>query len=163
MNKDKRIEKYELMSMDQLEKLLVGKFNRSIVLRDLYRDPFDNVVGKCIACGKIKTINMSYDLYDCCASHYFLSDRYASTRFDRVNVNLGCRHCNKELSGNLAKYKIGLVQKVGPEEFEALEIRHNQIFKPTWKFLVDMIFESEEISKQRIKELRLEPLKISIN
>ena len=151
------------MSMDRLHELAVSKFNKSIVLRDLYRDGYDNVMAKCISCEVKIVISTSYDLGRVCAGHYFLSDRYASVRFDRDNVNLQCNQkCNRQLSGNLSKYKIGLIEKIGEERFELLEIKHNQIFKPTWKFLVDMIFESEEISKQRIKELRLEPLKIRI-
>jgi hypothetical protein len=85
----------------------------------LLRDSTDGVTIKCIACGKIETLDRSN------VSHY-ISRRYMATRFDLHNVHLSCVACNKWKSGNLIQYRKALVEKYGEKEVNRLESIYKQ-------------------------------------
>ncbi|MEG2041192.1 MAG: recombination protein NinG, partial [Hafnia sp.] len=42
-------------------------------------------------------------------------------RYTEDNINKQCHHCNVQLSGNQQQYRLGLIEKIGPERVEALE------------------------------------------
>lgn len=82
-------------------------FNKFIRLRDAHLP--------CISCG-----NHSSNQY--AAGHYRTVGSAPHQRFDERNVNRQCnRYCNLELSGNIIKYRQGLVAKIGLEAVEQLE------------------------------------------
>jgi len=70
----------------------------------------------CISCGTTKTIQWD-------AGHYMPAGANAALRFDENNVNKQCCYCNdgSKLSGNLTKYRIGLVKKIGEDAVVSLE------------------------------------------
>ena len=70
----------------------------------------------CISCGTTKTIQWD-------AGHYMPAGANAALRFDENNVNKQCCYCNdgSKLSGNLIKYRIGLVKKIGEDAVVSLE------------------------------------------
>lgn len=74
---------------------------------------------KCISCGKIKP----YDQADC--GHY-INRRHMSTRFDEMNCNAQCRHCNRFDEGNIQGYRKGLVAKYGEQAVNLLELKRHQ-------------------------------------
>ena len=133
-------------------------FSRYIRLRDLEKDPAGNIFGFCIACNKLWEVQqysdgsiINVDRWN--ASHYFRQDLYESIKFDEMNVNLSCYNCNRNLGGNLNLYKINLIKKIGPEEFEKLEIRRNN---PKHYNIVELIKLKEKymmLCKQEIERL----------
>lgn len=67
--------------------------------------------GKCVTCGERSNLQ---------AGHFF----HNVLDFDEENVNAQCARCNKWLHGNLAVYANYLLNKLGQERFEALNLRH---------------------------------------
>lgn len=78
-------------------------FNRWIRERDKNKG--------CISCGAEVTE----------AGHYLSAGHYSALRFNEMNVNGQCTRCNCFLSGNLIKYRQGLVKRYGEEKVLALE------------------------------------------
>jgi len=55
------------------------------------------------------------------ASHYMSVSKSSKLRFNEYNVHKSCQICNTHLSGNLAEYRIRLIEKVGINKVEELE------------------------------------------
>ena len=86
-------------------------FNKYVRFRD---------IGKgCISCGAdcgSASVGGAGD-----AGHFRSRGSAPHLRFDERNVHLQCKRCNRYLSGNVADYRIGLIQRIGLEAVEALE------------------------------------------
>lgn len=78
-------------------------FNKWIRERDKYNG--------CISCGSVVEQ----------AGHYFSQGHHSFLRYSEINVNGQCKRCNMFLSGNLIRYRQGLVKKYGLEAVERLE------------------------------------------
>ena len=110
------------------------EFNRYIRARDYY-DP-------CISCGTIKDVQYA-------AGHYFTKGGHPELRFNEDNVHKQCnKHCNMELSGNIAAYRVELIKKIGLTRMEKLEGTH----KPK-HYTIDDIKKIKEKYKKLAKEL----------
>lgn len=72
--------------------------------------------GRCISCGKIITFETS----DC--GHY-INRKHMATRFDENNCNAQCRACNRFDEGNIQGYRRGLIEKIGENKTDMLEIK----------------------------------------
>lgn len=59
------------------------------------------------------------------AGHYHSQGHHSALRYDPINTNGQCRRCNMFLSGNLIKYRQGLVRKYGEQIVLELEERAN--------------------------------------
>jgi len=81
-------------------------FNKYIRLRDQNDG--------CISCGS--TSASSYH-----AGHYRSIGSAGHLRFNEHNCHRQCAACNTHLSGNLIRYRLGLIRKIGMELVEALE------------------------------------------
>ena len=96
--------------------------NRSYQLRKA-QDAFNTYIrardaGKsCISCGKNTGAKMN-------AGHYLTVGGHPELRFEPDNCHLQCEHCNSFLSGNIARYRINLIEKIGLERVEWLEGPH---------------------------------------
>lgn len=100
------------------EKGLKDKLDRIFSLFIRHRDSKDGAF-KCISCGQIK----SYSLADC--GHY-INRANMTTRFDEINCNAQCSHCNRFREGNNQGYRKGLIKKYGEPAIEMLEMKkHN--------------------------------------
>lgn len=55
------------------------------------------------------------------ASHYFSQGHHSALRFDELNVNGSCARCNTFLSGNLIRYRQGLIMRYGEQRVLILE------------------------------------------
>ena len=135
---------------EKLRNKVRRKFNKFIQLRDLEVLPNGDIRAKCISCGRKENIDISYQLKDWHAGHYFRekgSDKRESVALDEVNVNLQCAKCNKYLSGNESNYQIGLIRKYGQKEFDNLVIRSNQI-------KIYSYGELEELDKRYSKKIK---------
>lgn len=97
---------------------LKAKLDREFSLFIRLRDAMDNGHFKCISCGQIKPFEQA----DC--GHY-INRQHMSTRYDEINCNAQCRHCNRFMEGNIQNYRKGIISKYGEHKVELLEIRQN--------------------------------------
>ena len=87
-------------------------FNKYIRLRD--QDD------GCISCG-------SKSAYAYHAGHYRSIGSAGHLRFNELNCHRQCSACNTHLSGNLIRYRLGLIRKIGILAVEALESNNDTI------------------------------------
>ena len=87
-------------------------FNKYIRLRD--RDD------GCISCG-------SKSAYAYHAGHYKSIGSAGHLRFNELNCHRQCSACNTHLSGNLIRYRHGLIRKIGIHAVETLESDNNTV------------------------------------
>ena len=66
------------------------------------------------------------------AGHYFNQGHHSSLRYNEMNVNGQCVSCNLFKSGNLIKYRQGLVKRYGAAKVEQLEL--NADLHKAWKW-----------------------------
>jgi len=119
--KDKRIKtvkkevkeaKLKLKSRSDWLKDTQVVFNKYIRLRD--QDD------GCISCG-------SKSAYAYHAGHYRSIGSAGHLRFNELNCHRQCSACNTHLSGNLIRYRLGLIRKIGIHAVEALESDNDTI------------------------------------
>jgi hypothetical protein len=87
-------------------------FNKYIRLRD--QDD------GCISCG-------SKSAYAYHAGHYRSIGSAGHLRFNELNCHRQCSACNTHLSGNLIRYRLGLIRKIGIHAVETLESDNSTI------------------------------------
>jgi hypothetical protein len=134
-NSEKIVLKEKSKTLSDYMKETQKVFNEYIRLRDK-GEP-------CISCGAKE--------YTPSCGHYFPSGKYKSVTFDEDNCSIQCWwFCNSKMSGNLIKYREGLIKKIGEERFRLLEERA----KPHKKWQKHELIELTEIYKQKIKELK---------
>lgn len=85
------------------------------------------------------------------ASHFHSVGARPDLRFNEDNCHKSCSQCNLWLSGNLTKYKISLILRIGEERVSALDIDHNSGGKMTAKNYSDIAKKYQE----KIKNLKL--------
>lgn len=93
------------------------------------KDCVDGGFGECISCGKYIYFK------DGDAGHYIPQKNHYSVLYDEMNVHLQCVSCNQHGSGEVAKYRIRIIEKYGLEAVEDLERRSKIITKrmPLWE------------------------------
>jgi len=133
---EKRKAKKEFNENDRtvLLKLAQTVFNKYIRLRD--KDL------PCVSCGKQVKEGMAH------ASHFKPAGNYSQLRFDEYNVHKSCSKCNVFLSGNLDAYRIRIVERIGQEQLDRLDLPNS-----TKLWTVDELKEIIELYKRKIKEL----------
>jgi len=99
--------KKDMLTVQDYVKLAQGVFNKWIRERDKGQP--------CISCGK-KINGVKH------ASHYMSAGGHSIIRFHEDNVWTSCYSCNVALSGNLIKYRMKLIDKIGVERVEFLEV-----------------------------------------
>lgn len=106
----------------KLNKINSGGRNSKVKLDTVFsifirqRDARNNGFGNCISCGN------PVFWKDADNGHYIVRSNMA-TRYDEVNCNLQCRHCNRFCEGNMSGYRQGLIKKYGEEKVIELEMR----------------------------------------
>ena len=98
----------------------------------------------CISCGRHHQGQYQ-------AGHYLSVGARPELRFEELNINKQCAPCNNHLSGNIVKYRQGLLEKVGPEVVEYLEGPHAPKF-----YRIDDFKEIKALYTQKVKELEKE-------
>ena len=101
--------KQKAKTMAQWLKEAQAAFNAWIRHRDR-EDP-------CISCGR-------YHQGQWHAGHYRSVGAAPELRFDVHNAHKQCQPCNTHKSGNVIEYRINLIKKIGIEEVERLEGKH---------------------------------------
>jgi len=72
----------------------------------------------CISCGNTRDVKY-------CAGHYKTRGGHPELRFHPFNINRQCDwNCNLNLSGNIEKYRVGLINKIGQANVDWLEGPH---------------------------------------
>ncbi len=99
------IQKYAKYSTAQLKVKAQNVFNAWIRKRDEGEG--------CICCGSHNQIQ---------AGHYYSAGHHNNLRFEEDNCHSECLRCNYFLSGNLTKYREGLIKKIGIERVERLDM-----------------------------------------
>ena len=112
-------------------------FNKFIRLRD--RDE------ACVSCDKPNN-----GMHQRHASHYRSVGACSSMRYNEQNVWASCSVCNNYLSGNLAEYRIRLIDKIGLEQVEWIE---RQPKTKAWS--IEELKEIIQTYKGKCKELEL--------
>jgi uncharacterized membrane protein len=126
--------KLDLMTKSDYMKLTQIVFNKYIRIRDKNKD--------CISCGA------KAGTYTLTAGHYFPSTNKSVT-FNEDNLHGQCWfNCNSSKSGNLAEYRIGLIERIGVERLEQLEAESRK----TRKFNIEELKEIIKIYKSKCKE-----------
>jgi len=73
----------------------------------------------CICCGKPLGVGEVGGAFDC--GHYRSTGSASHLRFHEANAHAQRKHCNRYGAGRAVDYRIGLCQRIGAEEVEALE------------------------------------------
>jgi hypothetical protein len=110
-------------------------FNKYIRERDALKP--------CITCGNSKT----YIQYH--AGHYLSVGARPEHRFNPVNCHKQCARCNNWLSGNVANYRIALIERYGLTAVENLEADH----KPK-KYGVEALKVIQKWNQRKLKRLQ---------
>ena len=116
-NAGKELREYKKTHKPTLLQLAQKLVNQYVRLRDKGE--------RCISCGH----NFANGRQEH-AGHYIARSKSSLLRFDERNINTQCSICNDHLSGNVAEYKVGLINKIGIKEVEYLE--SNKTALKTW-------------------------------
>lgn len=87
-------------------------FNKYIRLRDEHLP--------CVSCGRFHQGQWH-------AGHYLSVGAHPELRFNELNVWRQCQPCNAHLSGNQINYRKELVKRIGANEVEKLEGKHEPL------------------------------------
>lgn len=83
------------------------------------------------------------------AGHYRSTGAAPHLRFDENNCHAQSKHDNRYLSGNVADYRIGLIQRIGLEAVEALE--RDQSVR---RYTIEDLQAIKALYRQKIRELK---------
>jgi hypothetical protein len=81
------------------------------------------------------------------AGHYRTTKAAPELRFNELNVHKQCSVCNNHMSGNITEYRINLVKKIGVEQVEWLEGKHE-----AKHYSIEDLKEIKETYKLKLKE-----------
>lgn len=138
-NKAKK--EFNASDRQKLTKLAQSTFNLYIRTRDGQ---------KCISCKFESHFDETGDFIvrQFHAGHYKSQGGNSALRFDEDNVHAQCSICNNHLSGNLANYRMNLIEKIGLEKVQKLESD-----KTTKRWSVEELKEIISTYKSKIKAL----------
>lgn len=110
----------------KLKEKLWGIFSTYIRLRDK---------GRCVTCGHAQWDSDlgEWSIKGMHAGHF----HHGVLDEDEENINCQCNKCNTYLGGNLSKYSVYLLQKLGYEKFVQLAYRANQAKRGEFKSIED--------------------------
>lgn len=110
----KIIQKYKSKSLPALRRTAKTWFNKFIRLRDTD----DYGYGNCISSGQ----GLKYGNEMCQAGHFYSGGDFPSLEFHEHNVNLQGKSDNYFNGANLLQYRKNLINKIGIEAVEELEL-----------------------------------------
>lgn len=96
----------------------------------------------CISCGRHH--QGSWD-----AGHYLSRGARPELRFNEANCHRQCVPCNQHLHGNLALYRVGLIERIGSAAVEGLEGPHD-----TAHWTIDELKAIKAMYSRRARELK---------
>lgn len=98
----------------------------------------------CLACG---AKNVKVD-----ASHYYSQGGWSNLRWNLFNIYSGCAQCNTYKSGNLIKFREGIIREFGINIMEFIEDLNVQY--PFIKLNITELTEKISISRSMVRELK---------
>lgn len=135
---EKKHLKLKLKTLGQYEKEAKKEFQKWVRMRDKHLP--------CISCGT--TTASQWD-----GGHYFKAELYSGLIFHEDNCHKQCSRCNKDLHGNEANYRIGLVKRIGVERVKWLEENKDRL--RVYKFTKQELTDIKIKYKQLIKSLTI--------
>lgn len=133
-DKRKALKAFNDSDKNVLKRKAIQVFNAYIRARDKDKP--------CVSCGCTVKESMAH------ASHFKPANTYSYLRFDEANVHKSCLRCNVFLSGNLDAYRIRIVDRIGQDELDRLDLPN----KPK-SYTIKEYAEIIKTYKQKIKEL----------
>lgn len=105
---------------------------------------------KCISCGFESHFDATgnFIVRQFHAGHYKSQGGNSALRFNEFNCHAQCSICNNHLSGNLANYRMNLIEKIGEDAVIELESTKN-----TKRYSIDELKEIISTYKLKTKEL----------
>lgn len=131
--KETKSKREKLKSRADWAKEAQAAFNRWVRLRDADKP--------CISCGRHHTGQYH-------AGHYLSRGARPELAFEPMNVWKQCSVCNTHLSGNVAMYRVNLVELIGQDMVEWLEGPHDQK-----KYSIDDLKKIKAIYSAKCREL----------
>ena len=102
----------QLKNLNQLHAEAQMAVNSVIRMRDAHEP--------CISCGRLNLVDpLTGGAWDC--GHYRSRGAAPHLRYDERNMAKQCKRCNRDLSGNAAAFRVGLVARIGIAAVESLE------------------------------------------
>lgn len=121
MREDKartRVQLEALKTIPQLKKEAQYAFNRWVRMRDAHQP--------CISCGapppNLSALHAGRD-----AGHYRSTGSADHLRFHEDNCHAQCVACNQWGAGRAVEYRMGLLDRIGPERTNALEFNNERV------------------------------------
>ena len=96
----------------------------------------------CISCGRHHQGQLH-------AGHYRSVGSEPALRFEADNCHLQCAPCNTYLSGNLIRYRINLIKKIGLDRVEWLEGHHEPKKYPIQDIVEMKLFYRAEVRRMK--------------
>lgn len=112
-----REQKERIKSAKTLTQELQPIFNTWVRTRDEFE--------ACISCGRKDheiPEHFTGGKWDC--GHYRSVGSCPELRFEPLNAHKQCKHCNRDLDGNVVNYRLGLIKRIGQEKVDWLEGKH---------------------------------------
>ncbi|MGL5669077.1 MAG: recombination protein NinG [Shewanella sp.] len=134
------LRKESLKTIPTLTREAQAAFNAYIRYRDADKP--------CISCGCVLGGNSSTG-GDFDAGHYLSRGAHPELRFNEDNCHGQCKRCNRYMSGNVANFRLGLIERIGIERVDRLEGNH-YLEKRT----ADGLREIKALYKEKLKELK---------
>lgn len=136
--KEHKEKKESLKTKQDYEKELERVFNKYIRERDKSLP--------CISCGK------KAGTFKLTAGHFYPAGSYKQLRFNEDNVHGQCWFdCNKNRHGNLHEYRKGLIEKIGGERVDKLDL----LARESRHYTIPELLEMKKYYKKLIKDLEL--------
>ena len=129
------------------KKSLTRKLDEIFSIFIRLRDSDSQGIGKCISCGKL----IHWKKAD---NGHYIGRQHKATRWDEINCNLQCRHCNRFEEGFKVQYRIGLIQKYDLKTVELLELKQSNTSKIN-QFEMECLI---KIYREKVKKLESEKL-----
>ena len=101
-----------------MNKTLKNKLDRVFSEFIRLRDAASNGFVRCFCCGKMLPWRDSENMH-------FIPRQHMSLRYNEINCNAGCTHCNHFMNGNIEAYMMNLKKVHGEDILERLMIIKN--------------------------------------
>ena len=129
------------------KKSLTRKLDEIFSIFIRLRDSDSRGVGRCISC----STHVFWKKED---NGHYIGRQHKTVRWDEINCNLQCRHCNRFEEGLKAEYRVGLIQKYDLKTVELLELKQSNTSKIS-QFEMECLI---KIYQEKVKKLESEKL-----